>query len=233
MILAIVDVETTGTDPKKDRIVEYACARYDTSLRCLIDCHSVLLNDDVEGRWGAQDIHGIDQLACVAYGLSHKHGERIDVPRCDVVAAYCADFDRSFLDAHVERRLWADRPWLDLMDLDWPRKSNGRSLVNLALAHGVGVTRAHRAISDVLLCVDLLARVQDLHDHDDHLDHLIAKAMLPRVRVKANVSFSDNHLAKEKGFTWNSEARMWTKKVLPEERVALPFETMIVEEVPT
>src|SRR5690606_28957405 len=93
----------------------------------------------------------------------------------------------------------------------------GQSLVNLALDHGIGVSSAHRALTDCQLIAALFDRMDDLPGMFQH-------AMRPKSTYRAIVSYDDRQLAKDAGFRWNGDDKTWTRRMADEDAAAMPFE---------
>jgi DNA polymerase-3 subunit epsilon len=112
-------------------------------------------------------------------------------------------------------------------DVTWPRASTSQSLIAIALAHGVGVSHAHRALTDCDILARLLERVAETHD----VEAMLVKAMRPKKKYRAMVSFDTNQLAKERGFRWSPEEKIWWRKFVPEDvpGLQLPFELQEVD----
>jgi DNA polymerase-3 subunit epsilon len=88
---------------------------------------------------------------------------------------------------------------------------------DLALAYGVPVWAAHRALTDCTYLVQVLERCSDLED-------LLLSALEPRLLFRANLSYAERHRAKEAGFRWNDPVRgAWSRRLSEREAEALPF----------
>lgn len=124
----------------------------------------------------------------------------------DYLIAHNAVFDQQW---GLFDELW--QPWLcTYEDFIWPRNPNPTSLVNTALNHGIGVTKAHRALSDCQLIAELFDRTEDLQGA---FEKAIARSESPVVRVVASVSFEEKELAKNAGFRWIPEEKLWVKNL--------------------
>ena len=138
--------------------------------------------------------------------------------------AHNAQFDRKFYPVDIAAKL----PWVCTMtDCEWPLSPLGSSCVNMALAHGVAVASAHRALTDCMLIANTMTRVAEM-DYD--LSKIIERAMRPKklYAVKArDFSAERNALAKANGFMWVKPN--WVRNMAPEDVAALPFEVVQVE----
>jgi DNA polymerase III subunit epsilon len=217
----ILDTETSGVDPLVDQIIEVGACLYDLEIGCPIESYASLLRADGNS---AERINGIPARALV----DARHA--IDVWRrvlelaelSDVVVAHNAEFDRSFVRAAGIASV-ADRTWVcSRSDLLWEGggEGGGRKLVEIALALGLGVATAHRALADV----DLMARMfTRLHERGVSLPDFFRKAARPKKRFVALVSYEMRHLAKEAGFGWDGDRKQWWRMMPPEDAEALSF----------
>jgi len=160
----LLDTETTGTDPQKDRIIEIAVCLYDLALGSPIAVFSALARSETNA---AEHVNGIS-VALLSQAFEQ---ERVWVGVCDLMAhadvilAHKASFDKSFVEADAGfQEMWKSEPkalpWICTHShITWPGVEAGaktsNNLTSLALSYGVGVLSAHRALIDV----DTLARV--------------------------------------------------------------------------
>jgi len=229
----LLDTETTGVDPKTDRIIEVAVCLYDLALGSSIAVFSALARGDSNA---AEHVNGIS-VALLSEAFAQ---ERVWVGVCelmahaDVILAHKASFDRSFLSVDQgfletwkavggEREAAHDfptPPWVCTHShITWPGTEAGsktsNNLTSLALSYGVGVLSAHRAMVDV----DILARVLTrLKERGTDLQALVGSAMAPRVKLQALVSFDNKDLAKAAGFSWEPTSKRWLKECTADEK---------------
>lgn len=219
MNLALVDVETNGLYAATSHVLEIGVVLWSVTHGVVIAAWSDLVQHD------SNDAESTNRIPVPALA----DGTPFDVAlarlrhfvgRADIIVAHNAEFDESFLPG-------LDRQWLcSEYDFAWPCAPAGQSLINLALAHGVAVTHAHRALTDVLLLSRLFERVREM-GHD--IPAMIAHASRPKAKFQAMVSYADKDLAKERGFRWDPSARRWTRRMAIEDAEKLPFSTKIIE----
>jgi DNA polymerase-3 subunit epsilon len=209
-LVAVVDTETTGVDPKKDHVIEASWALVQVSTAKVLEIQSRCFFEAVNA---AEAINGIP----VALLAEADVLEPVVLDsRVTAIVAHNAAFDRSW---GVFRPL--ELPWLcTFEDWRWPRPCPSGRLQDVALAHGVGIVSAHRAYNDVLTLCALLERV---HEMGITLAQQLAEARRPRQLYAAIVSYADNGLAKQAGFRWRPESKQWVRRMLAEEAKALPF----------
>lgn len=222
--LLILDTETTALRPEEGQCIEVGAVLFHVPHRAVLTQVSFLLACD---RNPAETVNGIPAavtrlpqpwqaaLACFEVMLE----------QADAVLAHNASFDRQWFGrGHLPPIVL---PWICSMeDIRWPNSLGLRpapSLQALALAHGVPVWAAHRALTDCTYLVQVLQRC-------DELELLLAAALEPRSLMRAGVSYADRHLAREAGFRWDqSVARAWTRRLSQREAISLPFPVYPVE----
>jgi DNA polymerase III subunit epsilon len=217
-IAALLDTETTGLDPLVHRCIEVAVTLYDLELALPIASYANLIGSASNE---AESINRIPLAALLQATAAEGVWDDVRhmVARADVILAHRAEFDRGF----VPKDIATSRPWAcTKFHVDWPLGKPGDHLVHLALAHGVGVLHAHRAATDVDTLARLLTRVAEM---GFALPPMIEKALRPRVKVVAQVSYDDREMAKAAGFAWDGQARIWWKDMVAEDVAALPFPT--------
>ena len=113
------------------------------------------------------------------------------------------------------------KPWICSMeDITWPDSLNIRlrpSVRDLALAYGVPVWNAHRALTDCIYISEVLSRCDDL-------ENLLKNGLEPRELMRAQVSYEMRHLAKNAGFRWNDPVSgAWSRRLTKKEALDLSF----------
>lgn len=216
--LLIVDTETTGLDSKVDQIVEIGAVLYSVEAHTTVLQMSTLVPARANP---AEKINRIPERALALFSGIPTYAStmlRAMAGVADVFVAHNYEFDRGFLTA-MDLELWSSRPWIDTRgEFPWKEGKPGDSLVNLVLAHGLGIGQAHRALTDC----QMIARLFDLYPEEE-LQAGLHHALLPRSVYLSLTSFDEKHLCKEAGFQWNPEKKGWFKKLTEAEAEALPF----------
>lgn len=173
------DLETSGINPRTDRIMQFAGRRTDMDLNPIDEPHNYLikLTDDVLAQPGAVMITGITPQKTWSEGITeaefcHRFSSDISKPNTIFVGFNSIRFDdefmrflfwRNFQDAYEWQ--WKDgRGRWDILDLsrmtralrpegiNWPVDTNGKptnQLEMLASANKLEHSSAHDALSDV------------------------------------------------------------------------------------
>jgi DNA polymerase-3 subunit epsilon len=222
--LLILDTETTGLDPSSGACVEVGAVLFRVPERVVLAQVSFLL--PVESN-PAEPINGIP--AAISQlpqpwqaGLSCFEAM---LAAADAVVAHNAAFDRQWFGTGELPAI--SKSWICSMDdIRWPAERQLRanpSVRDLALAFGVPVWAAHRALTDCIYLAQVFERCANL-------EHLLQTALEPRQLFRAQLSYAERHRAKEAGFRWNDPVPgAWTRRLSQREARALSFPVQPVE----
>lgn len=160
----IVDVEATGLDMSRDRVIAIGALGVTDGAIDLSDGFEVVLRQAAPSSSANIEVHGIG-------GLEQAGGEDprlameafLAFARADPVMAWHAAFDARMLDRaareHMGRRYAP--PWIDLAVLApmaWPgRVAHGTALDDWLAALEIPVRHRHRAIADCLATAQVFA----------------------------------------------------------------------------
>jgi DNA polymerase III epsilon subunit-like protein len=219
--LMILDTETSSLDPSSGQLLEVAVAVWSVEHASLVFARSWLIYADDNP---AVAVNGIaPELLRRGVGLEGVMtdvGEIFDTNACDAIVAHYADFDRKWFTPEIQALPWA----CSCNDMAWPRLSSSRGLTSIALAHGVGVVAAHRALDDVMTLARLFERGVEL---GADVGEMVAQALRPKVRVVALTSFEERQIVKAHRFSWDASAKVWWRNMAEEDVAALPFKNTI------
>lgn len=223
-----IDFETCGLDSKRDAVTEVGLVLYETEAKAPVRISGFL----VKGGFITAEIErltGITQTMLDTYGYEPAAALKAIASfanQADCYLAHNAPFDKSFL-AALDNTLANAKPWVDSRT-DLPKeayaKGKSASLKYLCCDHKIYYT-AHRAVSDVLAMLELLGQYD--------IDAVIKRSQIPNVTVRAQVSFDERSLAKEKSYYWFPELKQWRKNLkmdeVEEEKKSSPFPVILVE----
>jgi DNA polymerase-3 subunit epsilon len=227
LVAAVVDVETTGTNPDQDKIIELGICLFEYD-RQNGRVYKVL------GSWDWFEDPGVSippEITKIT-GITNElvAGHRIDdravsdlLSRVVLVIAHHADFDRRFL----ERRLpaFASIHWAcSRADIDW--KAEGiRSSALEFVAYSLGFFHdGHRAASDCRATLHALA--QPLPGTGRlALQALLEQARLPTWRLWArDAAIEKKDVLKGRGFAWSpgefGRPKCWYRDVTDADKAA-------------
>jgi DNA polymerase III subunit epsilon len=216
--LLVLDTETTALSREQGQCIEVGAVLFHVPSRAVLMQVSFLLPCPSNP---AEAINGIPApvsrlsqpwqagLACF----------EAMVEAADAVVAHNVSFDRQWFGQGPLPAL--SKPWICSMeDMRWPAERKLRatpSVRDLALAYGIPVWAAHRALTDCIYLIQVFERCTDL-------ELLLQAALEPRRLYRAQLGYAQRHLAKEAGFRWNEPLRgAWSRRLSEREAGALPF----------
>ena len=167
-LFAVVDLETTGFDPRKDRIVQMAAVVVDGRGE-VVDAWDTVVRPESPDQYehGAEHVHGISR-EMVENGMPLRDAlTRIwSLAEGRVFTAHNARFDISFLEAESQRVGIARQVERHVDTLELARRadlerSRKHSLQALCEHYGVERDRAHEAMSDARATATILLKLID------------------------------------------------------------------------
>ena len=167
---AVLDVETTGLSPTRDRIIEIAIVRCATD-GSVIDEWSTLVDPGRDP--GPTHIHGISAADLNGAPTFSDIAAELTVRLSGyMVTAHNLSFDAGFLSAEFARAGLAPPDQLSLCTLQLARFAlrdlNGYSLAACAAALGIDHPNAHRALPDTRVTASVLREmILRLHPPSD------------------------------------------------------------------
>lgn len=219
--ICILDTETTGLDPIKDRCVEVAVMLYDVKYAQPVVSFASLLRGESNEAFA---VNGIPQemLPEMRDPELVWRAVRWVIDPAEVVLAHNAEFDRQFVPDLGKNFVCTEE------DIVWPgsqKGGRGGSLANLALRLGLGVASAHRAMADVDTLSRILTRLAE-QGHD--LETLIIRAMRPKATFHSLAPFEQKDIVKGAGFRWDPDRKIWWRRMAVEDAKGLPFKVRAV-----
>lgn len=183
--IAVVDTETTGLYPSRDRLVEIAVMLLEVEgatgrLVRILETYQELNDPGMPIPAEATAIHGITDAMVKGCRIDAQRVARI-LGCADLVVAHNSGFDKGFvrqLVPQVDAMVWGCScrgiPWRKL----YAQLDNTR-LQHLAARLEIRAGTAHRALGDVETTVNLILRAD--HLGNAHLLHLITRKLVSRV----------------------------------------------------
>lgn len=210
MILLGIDLETGGSfdqPMEANFITELGAVLYDTELKQPVSILNTLvkslqpvsaestqytgITDGMLAKWGVEWAKVSSRL-CVMLGQADA-----------VVAHNGLGFDKPLLQNYLTLD---DKPWIDTMlDVPYPANCRSTNLTYLAGFHGLLNCFPHRAVTDVLIMLEILAKYD--------IQPIYELACSPLIKIIAHVSFANNKLAKNQKFMWNPEKKEWYRNI--------------------
>jgi len=239
MLLAGIDIETTGLDINNDRIVEISAVLWDWDKQVPVEIYSSLVyEEDMPNIDTTFEVSHIDKEMLEQYGKSPKivmeemcvllnKGEYI-------VSHNGIDFDKPVVEQFYIRNginAVGNPTWIDTMyDIVYPPMCKYRSLMYLSAYYEFINPFPHRALFDVMSMFKVMHKAVG-----DNIDEVVARAKSPMLTIQAIVSFNDKDLAKAEKFRWEPDKKIWYKRMKEididnEWLDNLPFEIRILED---
>lgn len=209
MILLGYDIEATGLDKHKDRMIEVGLVLYSTGQRRILESTGFLVKSDgVLVTEEVTKITGITQAAVDRFG--YEPGDTLDdivrfMKEADAIVAHNGKrFDFPFTQNTANRLGWVlpDKLTIDTM-FDIPGV-DGEQLITMCAKHGF-VGGQHSALSDA----NDVIRLMSYHDSDA----IVERAKSPLVVVLSHQDRGSNADAKKFKFRWNPDLKIWWKAV--------------------
>lgn len=213
-VAVVVDVETTGLDIEKDRIIELALRRF----RYAPTGHIVEIGK--AWSWGEDPGQALPEDVIRLTGITDQDliGRRIDdrmatniLSSASLIIAHNAAFDRPL----IERRLpdLPQRRWACSMnEIDWRAAGfEGRTLGWICTQAG-WFFDAHRAEGDVDAVITLL--MHERTDGRSFMWELDESAWSESILIEAiGSAMSTKEVLRARGYRWDPKAKLWWREV--------------------
>jgi len=224
-LLLILDTETTGLDPENDNCIEVGSILFHLSTRSVLAQQSFLIPSN------SNNAQLINKIPAEITRVPQPWREALKylnslLDFADLIVAHNANFDKQWFGKKFLPEV--SKKWICTMeDITWPAELQLKprpSVRDLALAYGVPVWSAHRALSDCIYISEVFKRCDDLEE-------LLERGLEPKQLMRAAVSYDERHLAKKAGFRWNEPIKgAWTKRLSDREVENLEFRVYPVDE---
>ena len=212
--IAILDTETTGTDPLIDEVIDVAVVTIEVDVAGqivgIVNAGQALRDPHIPIPAHITKLTGIRDEDVRGQSIDLDRLER-RLARADVLVAHNCSFDLAFIEnlmPNLAGAAWA----CSANDFDWLDAGfDGRKLQHLLMQIG-RFANAHRAMADVISLIHLLAH--RLPHGGTVLGDLLANAERPTIRFEAvGAPFDQRGALKARGYRWNSHKRVWTIEI--------------------
>jgi len=209
---AVVDTETTGTDPSRDKVIELAVVLFeycaDTGdVGSVLEVYDALEDPGFPIPPESTAIHGITDEMVAGCRIDDARVEALLKP-AGLVIAHNARFDRSFLESRLP--VFAGLPWAcSWQEVPWSEAGiESSKLEYLAYRYGF-FYEGHRAEIDCLALLEVLGRPFG-ETGGTALKALLESARKPSYRLWANNSpFESKDVLRLRGYRWVPDKRTW------------------------
>jgi DNA polymerase-3 subunit epsilon len=226
----VLDVETTGTESRKDKIIELAMVVFsfssDGRIFEILETYRSFEDPQQSISQEITDLTGITDEDVKDQKIDD---EKVASLMEDVVLviAHNAGFDRPFMEARFA--LFENVPWAcSQKQIPWSKEGvTGLKLEFIAQVYGF-FYGAHRAMDDVWAVLKILS--SDLPKSGTLvLSSLLVAAREPTHLVSAtHAPFDKKDILKERRYKWNPHGRVWETEILESD---LDEETKFLREV--
>lgn len=223
MILLAYDIETTGLDKQKDRVIEVGLALYSTGQRKILESAGFLVQSDgVPITQEITDITGITQAAVDRFGyepLSAIEDISDWVAKADAIVAHNGyRFDRPMTENWAKRLniVLPEKLWVDTMT-DIPGVT-GEQLITMCAKKGFVNPNQHSAEDDAKAVLKML---EIYNTSGTSFESVVERAKSPLVLLRSHQERNRNEDAKRFKFRWSPKHELWWKAVKEEDIPAL------------
>lgn len=156
-VFTAFDTETTGINPKEERVVEIGCIKFDT--RGIIARYDVLINPEKSMPAAAGEVNNItDEMLADKPKFAQVLPDFLDFTRNTILVAHNANFDISFMNSELARcgKTKLTNKVFDTLIFArevYPGLSS-YALQNLAVQFNIQALNAHRAEDDARVCME-------------------------------------------------------------------------------
>lgn len=211
------DIETTGLDKEKDRIIEVGLALYSTGQHRILESAGFLVKSD-----GVPITPEITEITGITQAAVDRFGYEQDEALTDIISWFGRGADAVVAHNGIRfdmpvtfnslKRLGIHCPMPLVIDTmtDIPGVK-GEQLVTMCAKVGF-VNRQHSAEDDAKSVLTLMS----LHNEKSSktsFDAMLERAKSPTVIVQSHQDRSDNKAAKKLKFRWNPDYKVWWKAV--------------------
>lgn len=249
MILAGIDLETTGLVAGQDFITELGFVIKEHKNPKPIDLRSFLVHVDGQSSVPAHisDFTKITDEFLENYGVEPPEALLCFLMACKFrgVQAFVAHnmaFDKRFLDHYLSTYLggmgqekdflewYKSIPWVcTMVDVKYPERFKSKNLVYLAAEHGFLNPFPHAAVFDAMSALKIL----DFYD----VKETLAYATDEKVKVTAGVTYQTKDLAKGQGYSYDPLTKTWhkivPKSLLEKEKITCKAAGFDIKESPS
>jgi len=214
--VAIVDVETTGTNFQNDKIIEIGliiaeyCPHTGQVYRVL-EAYDALENPGMPIPAMSTKIHGITDEMVQGESFNSEEIQNL-VQDVSLIIAHNATFDRQFLEARFpffQEKAWA----CSFSQIPWKEEGFGSAVLEHLLYRARFHFNGHRAVTD---CHALLAVLQlELPGSGiNAFKKLIDATQMANLKIWAlNTPFESKDKLRNRQYRWHAEQRTWYKSI--------------------
>jgi len=219
--VAILDTETTGTNPARDKIIELGivlvevCPETGQAYR-VIQVFNELEDPGIPIPEESTRIHHITDEMVAGKRINDADVESL-LSAVSLVIAHNAAFDRVFVEERFP--IFASKAWAcSWAQIPWAEEGvSSAKLEFLAYNYGFQFT-GHRASTDCHALLEVLQQTLP-SSGAKAMQVLLQNARIPDIKVSALGSpFESKDILRERSYRWNADRKVWAKSV-PKQRL--------------
>ena len=178
----IIDIETTGLDPQKDKIIELAGIKIKDNK--VIKEYSSLINPEIEISSFITELTGIDNcMINKAPTIENELKKFIDFVGNDLVVGHNVNFDINFIydnSLKYYNNIFENN-YLDTLRMSRKLLSlENHKLKTLAETFNIDYKKAHRALRDCYITFDVYNKLKELNiNNQENESHLLQEFVVP------------------------------------------------------
>lgn len=221
MLVAGLDIESTGLDKVKDRPIEVGMTLWTTNFSRGLETRSILVQSD-----GVKVTDEITEITGINQGMVESKRSWVYTPeeafdevlyfvnQAEAIVAFNGRrFDIPMFKAWAKRvgKEWPEKPVIDPYDGDLPDRytlitpgMRGQELITMCAKMGIYYD-AHEAGADVSAMLRLMAKRP--------FDMVWQRSQSPIVIIQSQQGRSENEKVKKHKFRWHSDMKIWWKAV--------------------
>lgn len=219
---AVVDTETTGTNPDKDAIIELGMVLFEYDPETgkayrILESFDQLEEPDFPIPPESTEVHGITDEMVAGKQIDDSEVERF-LAGVSLVIAHNAKFDRVFLEKRLP--IFTTLPWgCSIAQVDWSGEGIGSAKLDyIAYQYGF-FYGAHRAEVDCFALLEILQ--QKLPKSGELVLTSILNALVQKsYKIFATGSpFDTKDILKAQGYRWDGDKKCWHTTVTGDEMI--------------
>jgi DNA polymerase-3 subunit epsilon len=214
--VAIIDTETTGTNPDSDQLIELGMVLVELCPQTGQGYRVITIFDELEdpGRPIPEEstrIHHITDAMVAGQRIDDKAVDALLAPVA-LVIAHNAGFDRIF----VERRFpaFAGKPWAcSWAEIPWAAEGIGSAKLEFLAYHFGFHYRGHRAVADCQALLEVLQQTLPASG-TRAMQRLLDNARITDIQVSAlGAPFATKDVLRARAYRWNAAKKVWARRV--------------------
>lgn len=209
-LLLGTDLETTGLDASRDKIIEVAAVLWNVERKAPVNSFSFLIKQKQDFDLPS-DITGLTGITDRMLGSGNTLEFAMEqycalADKADFQVAHNAEFEKSFFQSHHYGFVTEATPWIDTaVDLPVEGHVRSASLESYCYTHRVLNPFPHRALFDTLVMLQVLSGFD--------FEKVVDRSQQETFRLIAEVSIREKDKAKAIGYRWEPTERIWWKPV--------------------